>query len=172
VKIKQKIFNGEMLMLIGVTAVPVNIWTVLTTMEWVPSWVLSNTSWDLIGSLSYPLAFALVEILTIFLPLVFLRLALPEKWMRDKFLSFGFLYVLEFTIFVLLLQNNDALFWQKRLLLLGFVGGLVLIFLLVYFIPFVKKICDFLADRFAILGFFLMVFNLLAVVIVLIRNIS
>jgi hypothetical protein len=126
----------------------------------------------LIGSLSYPLAFAFVEIIVIFIPLVILRLVLPEKWIGDKFLSFGFLYVLEFTFFVLLLQNFESLFWQKRLLLAGFLGGLILIIVLVFFVPIVRKICDFLTDRFGILGLFLMVFNLMAIVIVLVRNIS
>ena len=170
-RLKQKLINPDMLMLLGVAAVPIDIWTVLTTLEWVQPWARSNTTWDFIGSFSYPLAFAFVEILVIFLPMALLRIVLPDKWLSDKFLSFGFLYIVEFTTFVLLLQYIDSLFWQKKLLLGGFLAGLLIIFLLVYFIPTIKKICDFLADRFAILGLFLLISNLLAVVIVLIRNI-
>ena len=170
-KIKQKVFNKENAFLLGVSAVPINIWTIYYMLELIPAWIKSNVLWDFIGSIAYTLRYAILDILVIFFTVIVLRLIIPDKWAKDKFLAFGFLYLAEFSTFVLLLQFVDSLFWQKRLLLIAFFGVLVFIFLMVHFIPVVNRVCQFLADRFAVLGFFFMIFNILSILIVLIRNV-
>ncbi|MEN8241914.1 MAG: hypothetical protein ABFS17_08330 [Chloroflexota bacterium] len=171
-KIKQKLFSKELGILLGVCAVPVNLWTIYWTLDLVPSWTKSNTLWGFIGLLAYPLAFALIEILGILSALILLRLIIPNQWGTNRFAAFGLLFVIEFSTFVLLLQFIDSLFWQKKLLLLGFLGILFLISLIVQFIPSITKIFDTIANRLMVLGYFFLIFNLLGVVIVLIRNIS
>ncbi|MBE9474304.1 MAG: hypothetical protein IMY85_05390, partial [Chloroflexi bacterium] len=67
----------------------VNVWAIINILRAIPSWILSRTIWEIVGIISYPLAFALLESIVFLLGLVILAVILPGKLLRDNFVAQG-----------------------------------------------------------------------------------
>jgi hypothetical protein len=65
----------------------INVWTIVNILRAIPSWIMSRTVWEVIGIISYPLTFALLESVLLLLGLVILAGILPGKFLREKFVA-------------------------------------------------------------------------------------
>ena len=74
--LKNKLTKSELLYAFAFCALPVHLWTIYNMLRDVPAWILYMDVWDLIGTISYTLAFALLETFILFLLLVLFSLLL------------------------------------------------------------------------------------------------
>lgn len=166
----QKITRGEALRVLAVCAFPINVWAIVGILYQVPSWILSNNLWDFIGLIAYALSYSLGEILALFLPLLAAGWLAPARWLRGRFVALSTAVVLEVTVFVLLINYVEGLIWKKRLLAVPFIVILGLLIYLALRYPKFSRGLELIADRITILGSILLFFNLVSVIIVLVRN--
>jgi drug/metabolite transporter superfamily protein YnfA len=68
----------------------------------VPGLALRLNIWDLVGTASYTLAFALIESLVILVPFVLLAAILPSQFFKDHFIAFGSIIVIISSIWMML----------------------------------------------------------------------
>ncbi len=90
---------------------PVFVWAILSYLDALPGLVLSFTVWDVIGTASYTLAFALLESLILLVLLVLLAFILPGRLLRNHFEAVGSMLVLITAVWVMVtnwLRLNPA----------------------------------------------------------------
>ena len=154
------------------------------------SWVTERTNaWDAIGAISYGLLFAFIESLLVFLVTTLSGFLLPRQWSIEKRISFLTLLILVTSLWamvsqLLFLWNVGLPAWAidalrnsghpLRILYaacLAVVAGTVL--LPVYFFLRAKKgvpIMQNIIERLSLLTTFYLCFDVLGVIIILIRN--
>ena len=152
-----------------------HVWAIVNILYIFPAWLLRFSVWELAGVISYPLVDALLESCLLWLVLVGLGFLLPRKWLADKFVAISSALVWVMAGWAVLIQ-----FFYKGMLLWGagqMVAGLFLVLLsfgLVYWLVqrygrlegWIKG----LAQRLAFLTYFYLIFDLLGLVIVILRN--
>jgi hypothetical protein len=156
-------------------AFPLHVWAIINILDFLPAWLLRLSAWELTGVISYALVDALLESCVLWAVLVILSFILPRKWLADKFVALSCVLVwvlaawaaLVQFIFVSILQWGPAQLVPGLLLVL-FSFGLVYWLVQRYgkFAGWIKQ----LAQGLVILTYFYMVFDLLGLVIVILRN--
>lgn len=68
----------------AVCALPIFLWAFYSFLYAFPGFVLQLSVWDLIGTLSYTLAFALIESLVVSIPFLLLAILLPAWLFKDR----------------------------------------------------------------------------------------
>jgi hypothetical protein len=71
--------RSTLIAILAAVAVPLHLWVLLLLAASMPQWLLRLTPVQLIGSVSYSLAFALLETLIVFAVVVALLLILPRR---------------------------------------------------------------------------------------------
>lgn len=169
--LKKKISFREAALVFAVCALPVNAWAVVNTLYFVPSWILYRDLWDFIGAIAYVLVFSLIEIFGFFILLMLGGYLTPKQWLKDNFIPFSTVIVVEATTIAIVLHYFPKLFWQKKGIALAFVVVFVLAAFIINKFPAVKKGINAFVDRVSILSFLYLVLNFAALLIVIIRNI-
>jgi hypothetical protein len=169
--LKKKISLREAALVLAVCALPVNAWALVNTLYFVPSWILYRDLWDFIGAVSYVLLFSLIEILGFFVLLMLGGYLTPGRWLKDNFVPFTTVIVIEATAIAIGLHYFPKLFWQKKLLAVAVVGVFIVAALCIEKFPLVKKGINAFVDRISILSFLYLILNFLGLVIIIIRNI-
>lgn len=155
----------------------VNVWTIVTVLWTVPSMILSRTIWEMIGIISYSLAFALFESILFLIGLIFLAVLLPKKFLRDNFVAMGSLAALLATLGMIFahIYGEDFGIWPFRefgQFLLIIIGIILVSWVILYFFnrlaSFLKSVAGFLTTLSAVY----LAVDILAVIVVLIRNIT
>jgi hypothetical protein len=170
-KMKDKLTNRELLLVFAICSLPVHVWTVVNVLYDVPAWMKYMTLWDLAGAISYALAFALLETIALFLPVVLVGWVLPKNWLRGNFLALSFAFVLEAVVMALFIHENERLLWDKGLLLKIFVGVFAGLTALIYLFPKINHIVKSLGERIVVLFYLYFFLDVLAVIIIIVRNI-
>jgi len=154
----------------------INVWAIINILRAVPSWILSRTIWEMIGIISYPLAFALLESVLFLFGLVIFAVILPGKLLRENFVSQGSLAGLIATIGMVLahLYGKDFGIWSVRgfgkyLLLL--IGIIIASWILINFFKRLIKIIESIAERLPPLSIVYLALDILAIIIIAVRNI-
>jgi hypothetical protein len=129
------------------------------------------TLWDLSGAISYALAFALLETIALFLPVFLVGWVLPKNWLRGNFVALSFAFVLEAVVMALFIHENERLLWDKGLLLKIFVGVFAGLSALIYFFPKINHFVKLLGERIVVLFYLYFFLDVLAVLIIIVRNI-
>jgi hypothetical protein len=187
---RQSIYTKqELWSLFTVCAFPLHLWTFLLAFQDV-GWVAERTNaWDAIGVVSYALLFALVESVVVLLVFTMLGLLLPRQWKPKK--RIGFLALLVLILSVWGIMSQILFLWHINLpeavvqflarsghpLRYLYAGSLVIvlptILLPVYFFlkseGMLARIEDFI-DRLSILIALYLFFDVIGIVIVIIRN--
>ncbi|MCJ7537141.1 MAG: hypothetical protein WA997_05425 [Anaerolineales bacterium] len=155
----------------------VNVWAIINILRAVPSWILSRTIWEMIGIMSYPLAFALLESILFLIGLIILAVVLPRKILRDNFIAMGSLTALLATLGMILahLYGEDFGIWLVRdfgkyLLLL--IGLVLVSWVAVYYFKRLAKTIESVVNRLTPLSTVYLAVDILAVFVILIRNIK
>ena len=129
----------------------------------------------MIGIVSYPLSFALLESLIFLLVLIILAILLPQKVMRNNFVAVGSLtaFVAVLAMIIAHLFGKEMGIWSVkdfgRYLLL--ILGMVLIsWIPLYFSGKLSLVIKTIAERISPLSALYLILNIIAVVIMVVRN--
>ena len=154
----------------------VNVWAIINILRAVPSWILSRTIWEMIGIISYPLVFALLESIVFLIGLVVLAAILPGKLLRESFVAQGSLAGLMATLGMVLahLYGEDLGIWSVRAFgqyVLVLVGITMVSWILIYYINKLKSVIETIAERLTPLSTVYLAVDFLALIIIVMRNI-
>jgi hypothetical protein len=132
------------------------------------------SSWDVIGTTAYVLAFALVESAIVFAPLLMLSILLPLPWFRDKFVALGTGIVYVSAAWAALAQRHDEALRTWPIPRLAPYGGaylisLVVVAMLIHRSRRVEHLISSFVRQATALGAAYLVVTAVAVAIVLIR---
>ena len=171
-------------------AFPLHLWTLILAFRDI-SWVTERTNaWDAVGVASYGMVFAFVESLLVFVVVALLGLLLPKHWESNRRLAFLSLLFLITAIWAIISQLlfiwNIDLPPQAMLFLARsghplrwLYGGSYIVVFLTVLLPvysFLRSnklsllILEF-NDRISLLTMFYLLFDLVGLIIVIIRNI-
>lgn len=172
-------------------AFPLHLWTLIMVFRDI-SWLTERTNlWDAIGVASYALLFAFVESVLVFLLVVLLGLVIPKHWHSDRRITFLALLILITSAWGMLsqllflwnvslpapaiqfLRNSDH---PLRILYAGSLAIVSSTVLLLVFLFIRSKtsvaLMKNIMERVSLLTTFYLLFDLLGLLIVVIRNIS
>jgi hypothetical protein len=153
----------------------VNVWAIINILRAVPSWILSQTIWEMIGIISYPLSFALIESLIFLVALLILAILLPRKVMRTKFVAVGSLtaFLAVLGMIIAHLFGKEMGIWSVKDF--GRYLFVILGLVLVSWIPLnlsdrFSHAIKTIAERISPLSAVYLILNIVAVVIMVVRN--
>jgi hypothetical protein len=174
-----------------VCAFPLHFWTLILVFRDI-SWLTERTNaWDAIGVASYGLIFAFTESVAIFLVVAVLGLFTPRQWEADRRITFLALLILITSVWAIISQL--LFLWNVSLpaqaveflrssshpfrILYATCLAIVIstVFLPAYSFMKSKKAVPFmqnLMERLSLLTVFYLFFDMLGLIIVIIRNIS
>lgn len=170
-KFTGKLTTHELLMVFAICSFPVHVYTIVNVLYDVPAWMKYMPLWDLAGAISYALAFALLEAIALFLPLVLAGWVMPKNWLRGNFVALSFAFVLEAVVMALVIQGNETLLWDKGLLLKIFVGVYAGLMALIYLFPKINTFVVSIGERILVLFYLYITLDVLAIIAVIVRNI-
>jgi hypothetical protein len=171
-------------------ALPLHLWAILLVLNDF-SWISERTNvWDAIGVGAYGLLYALLESILVFFILLFLGLLLPKRWSENKRISMLTVIYLVAAIWAMIgqvyfLVENPVPQWIFQFLIKSghplriiYVAALTLVGISVM-LPVLwvirseraTYIMTSIIDRLALLSIFYLFFDLIAVIVVLIRNV-
>lgn len=133
------------------------------------------STWDFVGVIAYSLAFALLESILVFFILLVLAFILPARLFRSKFVALSGVVVLLATGWFIYLQYNRDLITNREvkvlvLWLVSFLLAVGIFSLLVHRSKRLETSIQGLAQRLAILAALYIFVDLIAVAIVVLRN--
>ena len=172
-----------------ICAFPLHLWTLILAFRDV-SWLTERTNvWDAVGVISYGMIFALVESLLVFLVLILVGLSTPRQWEVNKRIAFLAFLILILSVWAMIsqllflwnvslpapavdyLRHSDHPF---RILY----GACLLVVTATILLPaysFLRTenavtVMQNLMERFSLLSTFYLAFDLLGLIIILVRN--
>ena len=170
-------------------AFPLHLWALILAFQDV-AWVTERTNaWDAVGVVSYALLFALIETVLVFLTFTALGLLIPRQWKPNK--RIGFLILLVILLSVWGIFSQLLFLWHINLpepavqflahsgrpLRYLYAGTLAIVIptivLPVYFFLKSDRMLariENLADRLSLLTGFYLFFDVIGIIIVIIRN--
>ncbi len=166
---------GDLSLSFGAIAFPLHVWTIINILAIFPAWLLRFSTWDLAGAISYPLVDALLESGILWIGLVGLGFILPRKWLADRFLALSSALVWLLAAWAVVLQFNTKrlLEWGPRQILPGLLlvaFSFALVYWLVQRYGLVEGWVKRLAQSLAILTYFYLAFDLLGLIVLILRN--
>ena len=148
----------------------VHLWTIFNMFYDMPSWVLRMELWELLGSIGYTLAFALIESALVATPFIAIGLLLPSTWRARNLLSISAIVLLTSTLLAFALHYTDRLQnYEKLLALIWLAANLGLGFMAIRF-QRMKSVVEQIADRLALLVYTFLAADVLGILIILVRN--
>lgn len=172
----QRLPQGDLQLSYGGIAFVVHVWAFINILAILPVWVLRTSIWELAGAISYPLVEALLESSILWIGFVALSYLLPKKWLAVKFavLSSALAWLLCLWVIFFHYQYERILEWGSTQILLGV---LLVIFSfeglhwLIQRYERFEKILKRLVRAIAILTYCYVLFDLLGLVVIVVRNI-
>ena len=105
----------ESTLLLAACVLPVYGWSIFMYFWEVPGWEKYLSAWDIANILAYVLALALMESLLLFSVLVLLRVLLPTRMVRDRFVAKATMFVGMNVLWAILLHltilSDQILIW-------------------------------------------------------------
>lgn len=136
----------------------------------VPSWVLYLRGWEVVGMVAYALSFALFETLLVFLIIILVGLVVPNRWVVDRYIPLASLWLVELAIMAIVFQHHIIRHLPKRNLVIAFGLILAVSSLIPIRFPKVGNFFRWVSDRLVILSFIYIFFDVLGLVVVILRN--
>lgn len=166
----KKITLLETAIVFAICALPINIWAIINTLYFIPSWILYRDLWDLTGAVAYVLFFSLIEICGLFVLIMIGGFLTPKRWLKNNFIAFSTVIVIEATTIAIALHYFPKLLWQKKAIAFVFVLVFVVAAILINRFPALRKGINTIVERISVLSFIYLILNVVALVIVVIRN--
>ena len=171
----RKLSGADLSLAFVAIAFPVHVWAIINILDFLPAWLLRLSIGELAGVIGYPLVEALLESGILWAVLVALGLALPRKWLADKFVPLSSLLAWLLAAWAVLVQFifNRILLWGPAELIPGLLL-VVISFGLAYWSVrrygrlegWIRKVTQGLV----VLTYFYLFFDLLGLVVIIIRN--
>lgn len=136
----------------------------------VPSWLFYMSRSDIIGSVAYHLTFTLFETVFAYIILFVVGFLIPKRWTPEPFLTLSSVLVVEFTIMAIVFQYLILQYSSLRWMV---VSCLIILAISVVVIPRISRLQDItrtLVKRLTILTFLYVFFDVVGVIIVIVRN--
>lgn len=155
---------------------PIQVWSIYNLLKEVPAWVLQMNAWELLGTIAYTQMFVLFESIVIFLPFVVLSALLPASWLRARFVALTTAIVYLSAGWSILAHTYNVTFITRGAgILLPWIG-LFIISQVFFHILFrsnrkIEAAILWFVNRIAILAAVYLLVDLLAVLIVILRNV-
>jgi hypothetical protein len=137
----------------------------------VPSWALYLRGGEIIGMVSYTLSFALFETLLALLIAIVVGMVVPKRWVVDRYVPLVSLWLVELAIMAIVFQHYIIAYLPKRAIVMAFAGILAVSSLILLRFPKVGDLFRWIADRLVILSFIYIFFDVLGVLVVILRNV-
>ena len=156
-------------------AMPVFVWSILSVLREMPSWILRLKTWDLVGVVAYTQAFALFETLAVLTAMIVLAAVLPSGLFRDHFVALGssLIFIAAGWAIAYHLAPVDPTDMDRRELLLAglaLVGSIALVYIVVTRSARIRLMMQSFTQRISILSFVYAGLGVLGLLIVIIRN--
>ena len=165
--------RSTLIAILAAVAVPIHLWALLMTAATVPQWLLRLNTMQLLGSISYSLLFALLETLIVFAVVLLLLLILPKRLIGANPIPWAAVAVaLTLLLMVFIIFTP---FVQQTRLIIGFLVYLVLLVAGTIALRRSSRLARAVAavvDRLIPLAVLYIILDILAVIVVLIRNLT
>ncbi|MEW5869869.1 MAG: hypothetical protein AB1894_11380 [Chloroflexota bacterium] len=172
--------SEDLRLVFGWCAFLIHAWALFNLLDVLPSWILRLGIYELAGTIAYPLAFALLESLLVWAIVTLAAVLLPANWLKVNFAVQASLLVLITALWSVVIHINYEAFLQYRKYFVAFAS----IYLLTLLLPHLliqryskaKRGKKFMAamrsvlQRIEVLSFLYIFFDILGVLIILIRN--
>ena len=167
---KGRFTSEDLLHLFVFCAFPIHVWTIVNMFRDVPSWTLYMRQWELISTVAYMLTFALLETLIILTPILILGFLLPKKWVSTVFVPWVGVMLVEGALAAIAFQFAIMQHSPKRnlIILTAIVLGISTVAVLRF--PKIGEVLRSIAGRLTVLTFLYFFFDLVGLVIVIVRN--
>lgn len=151
---------------------PTHLWGIINMFRDIPAWSLYLDLWDLSSTISYVLTFALIESLVVFLLMLAFGFLLPLRWIKGRFVGVSGLFMAEGALLAILLQHHIRQNTARQIIpfLPVFLALLVVSFGAVLRAPKLSQVLRSIAQRLGILAAVYLAFDLVALLIVVVRN--
>ena len=169
--VKDKFTKTQLFQVFAFCTLLVNTWTIINMFTHIPSWLLYLDFWDFVGTISYTLSIALVDGVFLFVLVLGVGVAIPNKYLGDRFQVWGHGIALIVSLLVMSLNFYPKLYLNKKLILLIFMAASAAYYFLIVRFEKVRAGLDFVFDKLSILAYFYFGLNVLAAVIVVVRNV-
>jgi hypothetical protein len=137
----------------------------------VPSWLLYLRNWEVVSTVAYTLSFALFETLIVLLIILLIGLIVPKRFVMDKYLPLASLWLVELTIMAIVFQHYILHHLPKRNLVIGYALILAVSTLILLRFPKVGDVFRWVAERLVVLSFLYIFFDILGLLVVILRNV-
>lgn len=167
--------RSETLSVLVACSLPVFPWAIFTYLYAFPGFIVRLSVWDIIGTASYPLAFALLESLFLLLLFVILSVILPIHLYKDHFVALSTVIVIISSMWMARANylRIDFAGWdaaQTLPPLILYALSIAIPIAVIFRFAEIEKVIQAALDRVALLVYAYLGLGLCAVVIVLIRN--
>ncbi|MFQ5615843.1 MAG: hypothetical protein ACE5GO_05215 [Anaerolineales bacterium] len=173
---KNRFTAQDTLLVFVACAFPVHVWAIVNLLNAMPGWILRFDAWDLVGVIGYSLSFALLESLLLFSVGMLAGFFLPARWLKDcvACISTAVFIAVAGTIGLYLSDVNLGFWSTAKFVLVGggylFVAGIS--FFAIHRFQKLAKIIRAVINRLVVLSMVYVFFDLLGVLIVIIRNMT
>jgi hypothetical protein len=152
-------------------AFPVHVWVLVNMFRDVPSWVLYMPGSEIVGMVGYTLSFALFETLFALVLAIMIGMVIPKRWVVDKYIPMISLWLVELAVMAVVFQHYIIAYLAKRTIVMVFAGILVVSSLILLRFPKIGDLFRWIADRLVLLSFIYIFFDVLGVLVVILRNV-
>jgi hypothetical protein len=151
-------------------AFPIHVWALINMFRDVPSWLLYMPSGDVVGSVAYTLTFALVETLIVLMVVLLVGMMVPRRWVVEKYVPLASVLLVELAVMAIVFQYFIIHHLPKRNLVIGYALLLALTTGIVLRFPKVGDVLRWVSERLVVLSFTYIFFDVLGLLIVVVRN--
>lgn len=165
--------RSGMIAVLTACAVPLHLWALFLIVAAIPQWLLRLNQGQIIGSVGYSLALTLVETLVVFAVVMALLLILPKRLIEPAAIPLAAAFVLislAFMVYILYIPFGDEM--KLALGVVGYVVALVAAWFAIKRWPRLARIINSVIDRLIPLAFLYIVFDLLGLILVIVRNVT
>ncbi len=173
---KQRFTAYEIFQVFVVCSFTVHVWSVYNLLKEAPAWMLRMSAGELTATIAYVLAFTLFESVVVCLGIVLLGVLLPSRWLRSKLATLAsvvlYLAILGSGVAYKLGARPET--WAgKEFVFAGslFVAASAAAYLFVLRFPGLERKILAIVDRVSVLTLAYVFFDLIAVLVVIIRNV-
>jgi len=170
--IRERLKADHLLPVFTISIFIIDIWVVVHMFWHLPAWILQMNIWELAVTISFMLAYALVEGLIMFMAAVLLGQLLPSRIYREKFSALGIAFVIAILLWsaIYYYGNINILVWRTRQYLMAgaLIAAITAVYLaLISYFPKAQKFLLVFTQRISILAFLYLFFNLAGLLVVI-----
>lgn len=165
--------RSGMIAVLTACVIPIHLWTLVLIIAAVPQWLLRLNQAQVIGSVSYSLAMALLETVVVFAFVMALLLILPKRIVEPVAVAQAAVFVV-FTLglMVFVLYTPFGAILQLGAGFVAYLAAVAVSFFIIKRLPRLARTITAIIDRLVPLAFLYIVLDLLGLIVVIVRNVT